>query len=371
MSVFEQPLLEQLETRSGTSLVLSGGATKAFYFHIGVLKALHLHNQDITSIVGSSAGAVLGAMIASGIDIDTLHDGVFQDELYLPELERWVKTVTTSTLFRPRFGGILRQGVATGIASAKLLLSLPLLVGRDILAEVLDTLANSQSQVSSFFSAAELEQMVFGLLDEHSFGDMQTDLYVTATDIDSNRRAVFNARYTGIDDHNRFYDDVPVPTAVRASVSVPGLFEPVKIHGRYYVDGEIKRTLSADIGIHLSDTVIVSHTYQPLKRPGGRSVKNMGYLSILKQSLYVIFYERIRIWKEIYEERYPDKRIIMIMPRPDDEFFFRAPQFTFKPEIVRALIQSGEEAARYALTDYRDTHDDIDDIDDVLAPIYR
>jgi predicted acylesterase/phospholipase RssA len=50
--------LDSLEKREGIALVLSGGATKSFYFHLGVLKVLHPHH--ISSIVGSSAGRSWG-----------------------------------------------------------------------------------------------------------------------------------------------------------------------------------------------------------------------------------------------------------------------------------------------------------------------
>ena len=91
--------LDKLKKREGTALVLSGGATKAFCFHLGVLKALHLNN--ISSIVGSSAGAFMGALIASGISVEQLLDSVAKKKIYLPEIHEWVSSVTSSMLFRP------------------------------------------------------------------------------------------------------------------------------------------------------------------------------------------------------------------------------------------------------------------------------
>jgi NTE family protein len=339
--------LDSLEKRDGIALVLSGGATKSFYFHLGVLKVLHLHN--ISSIVGSSAGAVMGSLIASGISVERLISSVSQKKIYLPELHEWVDTVTSSILFRPRYKSMLGQGLYTGFQSLRLLANLPFLLRQDMLAEFLDALVDSQTKVSSFFSTATFEETLHGLLPSNDFRELETDLYVVATDIDSGRRAVFNSRYELIDEENRFISNVPIQKAVRASVAVPGLFEPVKIGGRYYIDGEIKRTLSADIGIRLADTVIVSHTYQPLERPENRSVKNLGWFNILKQSLYIVFHERIRVWEQLYHEQFPEKRLICIAPDPDDESFFLAPQFSFRPEVQDLLIKSGEKAARHAL----------------------
>lgn len=340
-------VLNQLQPKPGTALVLSGGATKAFYFHLGVLRVLHPEN--VTSIVGSSAGAVAGALMASGIKLDNLIDLIDEGKVYVPEFDKWISNLRSTMLFRPRYSGLLRQGAFTTYAGVKLLASLPRIYRRDLVAEVLDMLVNSQSQIAGFFSAAALEEMLQALLPSMDFRDLETDLYVVATDIDNNRRAIFNPRYAMMDDQNHFMCDVPLQRAVRASASIPGVFDPVKIKGRYYVDGEIKRTLSADVGMALAERVIVSHTYQPVNLPDNRTVVDKGWWNIVKQSAYIVFHERIRVWEDIYRAQYPDKEIICIQPDPDDEVFFDAPQFSFRPEVQKALIHSGEVAARHAL----------------------
>ncbi|GAB4526203.1 MAG: patatin-like phospholipase family protein [Anaerolineae bacterium] len=339
--------LDLLQTKPGTALVLSGGATKAFFFHLGVLKALPM--TDITSIVGSSAGAIAGALLASGISPDRIMQGIEDGKVYIPEFDRWISTLRSTMLFRPRYPGILRQSAYTTYESLKFFASLPLLFGRDVVAEFMDILVNSQSKVSSFFSARALEDLVQSLLPSMDFRDLETDLYVIATDINNNRRAIFNPHVDGLDEDNHFMSDVPLQRAVRASASLPGLFEPVKIKDHYYVDGEIKRTLSADIGMRLADRVIVSHTYQPLHLPEGRSISDKGWWNIVQQSVYIVFQERIRVWERLYREQYPEKTLICVQPDPEDEAFFAAPQFTFRREVHQALIQSGEAAARRAL----------------------
>jgi len=348
-------IINGLQTQSGESLVLSGGATKAFYFHLGVLKVLDL--QSVTSIVGSSAGAVLGTFIASGASIEQVIDMMQQDEVYLPEMDTWVKTLTSSMLFRPRLKSLFRQGLHTGFQSLRSLTALPQAIHRDVLADIIDSIVTSQNQASSFFTAELLEEMLMGLLPQQNFDGLEKDLYVIATDLDSGRRAIFNASVDDIDDDNRLITGATLPQAIRASAAVPGLFEPVKIKGRYYVDGEIKRTLSADIGLQLADTVIVSHTYQPLERANYRTINDLGWWSILKQSAYIVFSERIKIWEQLYQDKYPNKKIILIAPDPDDEAFFLAPQFSFRKEVQNQLIESGERAAYHALERYNLTPD--------------
>lgn len=340
-------ILDQLECKPGTALVLSGGATKAFFFHMGVLKVIQ--PREVNAIVGSSAGAVAGALIASGTRIDDLIRVLDEQKIYLPNSDTWLTNLRSTMLFRPRYGSIVRQGAFTTYKTLRWLSNLPMLYKSDAIAEFLDVLTNSQSKVSGFFSAAALEELLQSILPSMDFRDLETDLYVVATDIDNHCRAVFNPHYDMMDDDNHFMSDVPLQRAVRASASIPGVFEPVLIKGRHYVDGEIKRTLSADIGMSLADRVIVSHTYQPLSLPEEQTIVDKGWLSVVKQSAYIVFHERIRVWERIYRERYPDKEIICIQPDPDDEVFFDSPQFSFRPEVQKALIHSGEMAARHTL----------------------
>ncbi len=339
--------IPNLQKKPGTALVLSGGATKAFYFHLGVLKVLQPEN--ITSIVGSSAGAVIGAFVASGATIDNLLTALYQRKVYLPKFDAWVKTLTSDMLFKPNCLDIGKQSLLTGITSLRFLVSLPTMCNKDILAEAMDALIASQSHVAGFFDAVALEDLFKSVLPNADFSGTEIDLYVTATCLDCHQRTVFNGIYSFESDSMAFINDVPIHKAVRASTAIPGMFEPVKIKGQYYVDGEIMKTLSADIGLALADKVIISHTYQPLYLSNGGSVRDMGWVNILKQTTAMVLRERIEIWRELYKEWYPDKEIIYIQPEPDDIEFFLAPEFSFRPEVQKKMIASGEIAALKAL----------------------
>lgn len=339
--------IPHLQKKAGTTLILSGGATKAFYFHLGVLKVLQAEN--ITSIVGASAGSIAGSFIASGTSADTLIDSLSQKRVYLPKFDVWLDTMTSSRLFRPKLKQLTVQSLYTGYTGLRFLASLPILRNQDLLAEVLDRLILSQSHATGFFDSIALEELFREFLPSGSFQDMEIDLYIMATALDSNHRAVFNAEYDFDTAEDRFMADVPVYKAIRASSAVPGMFEPVMIKGNYYIDGEIKRTLSADIGVSLADRMIVSHTYQPLYSTKGHSVRDMGWLHILRQSLITVLHERINRWREYAEQQGIQTEIIWIHPDPEDIEFFQAPEFSFRQEVQKKLIHSGEVAAQRAL----------------------
>lgn len=339
-----------IKKQSGTSLVLSGGATKAFYFHLGVLRVLG--TDDISSIVGSSAGAVLGAFLAAGVDVDTLVKTVHHKKVYMKKHEAWAQRLTSTMLFRPKYTNLLRQSVLNSFSGVRFLASLPRIYNDDILAKALDNFIKSQSQVIGFFDSKVLGDLFESVVPSNKFSDLQMPLFVVATALDSQKRAIFNNVYDYEDANDLFATDVPLSSAIQASTAVPGMFEPVRIDGKYYVDGEIKRTVSSDLGVNLADKVIISHTYQPLYLNGQGSVRDMGWYNIVKQSVSMVLFERIQRQSKILQEHYAHKDVMWIQPDPEDEAFFLAPEFSFDSEVQQMIMRSGEHAARNALAKY-------------------
>jgi hypothetical protein len=95
---------------------------------------------------------------------------------------------------------------------------------------------------------------------------------------------------------------------------------------------------------------VISHTYQPLYTNGSPSIHDMGWLNVFKQSLNIVLHERVAVWRKLYEQQYPEKEVIWISPEPDDMDFFLAPDFSFRPEVQKELVRSGEIAALKALS---------------------
>ena len=170
------------------ALALGGGAARGFA-HVGVIKALEAQGIRPEIIVGTSAGAVVGALYAAG------HNGF--------DLQRLVLQVDESQFSD---WSLPDRGVLKGEAL--------------------------QNFVNQAVGQRPLEK--FGKL-----------LAVVATDLQSGEAVVFRTGNTGM--------------AVRASSSVPGLFQPVAINGREYVDGglvcpvpvQIARSLGADFVIEV------------------------------------------------------------------------------------------------------------------------
>ena len=168
------------------ALVLGGGAARGFA-HVGVIKVLEAQGIIPDIVVGTSAGAVVGALYAAG------NSGFALQRLVL--------------------------GMAEGQFSDWSLPDRGILKGEAL-----------QNFVNDAVAGRPLEKL--GKL-----------FAVVATDLQSGEAVVFRTGNTGM--------------AVRASSSVPGLFQPVVINGRDYVDGglvspvpvKIARGLGADFVI--------------------------------------------------------------------------------------------------------------------------
>ncbi|BAN23447.1 patatin [Caballeronia insecticola] len=149
-------------------LALGGGAARGFA-HIGVIKALEARNVRVDLVAGTSAGSVIAALYASGMN------GIAINKLALTMDEASISDWAMP--FRTR--GIL-QGVA-------------------------------------------LQNYLNKTLDNRPIEKMARPLGIVATDLKSGQPILFQRGNTGV--------------AVRASCSVPSIFEPVKIGDREYVDG--------------------------------------------------------------------------------------------------------------------------------------
>lgn len=79
-------LIDSVNKRPTVGIVLSGGGAKGLA-HIGVLKALEENNIQIDYIAGTSMGAIIGGLYASGYSVDSI-ERIFYSE----ELNRWLSS---------------------------------------------------------------------------------------------------------------------------------------------------------------------------------------------------------------------------------------------------------------------------------------
>ncbi|MBU3593643.1 patatin-like phospholipase family protein [Polynucleobacter sp. 71A-WALBACH] len=172
-------------------LALGAGAARGFA-HVGVIKALEAQGIRPDIVVGSSAGSVIAALLASGASGN--------------ELNRLALNLDEATLadwglpFSGRFGGLIKG-------------------------DALQNMVNREVQNKS------IEQM-------------RIPLGIVATELQSGKGILFRSGNTGL--------------AVRASCSVPGVFQPAVISGKEYVDGGLVAPVPASYARQMGATLVIA-----------------------------------------------------------------------------------------------------------------
>ncbi len=176
------------------------------------------------------------------------------------------------------------------------------------------------------FSLDKLERYLASYLPINDFRQLPNRVFVTAVDVDSGRRVVFGPGYE---------DKIPISQAVAASCCVPGLFRPYRIGDHYYLDGEVVRTLSADLAVAAgANVVIISNIYRPEDRPLHRPpIAKRGAAAVLRQSLNILLTEKERRGVELLAKLYPHVTFLDIAP--DIGHFGYLNRFAARPLVLR------------------------------------
>jgi predicted acylesterase/phospholipase RssA len=148
-----------------------------------------------------------------------------------------------------------------------------------------------------------------------SFDSLARELYIVAVDLDAGEAVAF-----GEPGHR----DVPISKAVQASIALPGLYRPVRIDGRDYVDGGVKKTAHINLAIRQgADLVICINPIVPIHNdtrggPLGGHLSNKGVTYVLDQALRIMLHGRMQYGLERYGLEHPDVDILLVEPQHDN-----------------------------------------------------
>lgn len=253
--------------RPRVAFIGSGGATKGVA-HIGAIKALEELGLRPDIFVGASAGAIAGAFLAQGVSSDEMLD--------------WM---------RPFWR---RQNPKTALK------------GRHFLGLPSREQLRSPGWLSSgLLSIERFERFLAERLPTNDFRELDRRLLVTAADVDGRGRVVFGPGYR---------ERVPISQAVAASCCVPLLFRPYKIGGRFFIDGEVVKTLSIDLAVDAgADVIVISNVYRPhITRPGERSLVHGGPAALMNQTLNVMLSEKEKRGIDLIHRLHPHVTILNV-----------------------------------------------------------
>ncbi|MGY1640126.1 patatin-like phospholipase family protein [Geodermatophilus sp. SYSU D00703] len=208
-----------------TALVLGGGGITGIAWEIGVLAGLAEAGTDLSSadlVVGTSAGSVVGAQVTSGADLEQL----FARQLEPPAGERAAR-MTRAAL--ARYGWAMLRSRRDDVAFRRR-------VG---------ALALAAEQAGLTPPEQERLDVIGSRLVSTEWPDRA--LTTTAVDAETGEFRTFT-RDSG----------VPLLLAVAASCAVPGVYPPVTIDGRRYVDGGMRSAANADLADGYDRVVVLA-----------------------------------------------------------------------------------------------------------------
>lgn len=309
--------------RPPVGIALAGGGPLGSIYEVGALVALDealtgLRLTDCSVFVGVSSGAFFAAGLANGLSPRAMHRMFIEsdqnDDPFEPEV-----------LLRPAY-----REYGRGLAALPRLLSSGLADyvrgGRKRrVAASFQRLA--QALPAGIFDSAPLQAYLGRLAKARGFPDdfrkLPCKLFIVATDLDTSELIVFG---------RRGWDDVPISLAVRASAALPGLFPPVEINGRHYVDGALQKTLNASAALREGVKLLFAiNPIVPYTQPAGaeETLAKGGLVTVLSQTFRSLIHSRMKVGMERYRHEYPGADIVLFEPRRDDREMFFANVFSY------------------------------------------
>jgi predicted acylesterase/phospholipase RssA len=346
------------------ALVLSGGVVKAAAWHLGVTLALeelgfslksnknsssgqdlNRKSLEIGTYVGSSAGAMICVYLAAGY---TPQD-VIQATLGIKGSR--LRGITYKDMFyikRPE----LRAPKSD------------LLFTMDGFPTLLKNLIKPLVTLPGFFTTEGIRNYLLEhVIEQDRFEDFAADLFIVATQLDHSRKVIFskyNYPNPSHDSTSVYYTGTNVSYAAAASMSVPPFYCPYPIKNRltngvdYYIDGEIRETLSTHVAEDNGCEVIISswtHTPYHFHDEVG-SLVNYGLPPIAIQSIYLM------IQKKIVASRAERAKAIDIIDTVNDYMKMEKFSQTHRREIMAILQRKLNINPKVKLIDiYPDHHD--------------
>lgn len=342
-------------------LAIAGGGPLGAIYELGALRALdegidglRLHQLD--HYVGVSAGAFLATSLANQVTTSQMcrifmgapgAEFAFEPESFLrPALGEFMSRVRN-------LPGALYAMISEAVAHPSRLGHLESVGG---LSRILPT---------GIFDNETIEQFVTRVLDRpgrtNDFRTLETSLRIVAMDLDTGGAVRFGEPGT---------EDVSISRAVQASAALPGLYPPVRIKGRYYVDGALRRTLHASValkgGVDLLiginplvpyDSALAPEASHPMTE--SRMIAG-GLPLVLSQTFRALIQSRMQIGISNYATEYPKSSILLVEPNRSDERMFFTNMFSYS---------SRSELAEHA---YQITRAELlaraDDLEKFLAP---
>ena len=234
-------------SRLKVGVVLGGGGAKGAS-HIGVLKYLEEMGIPVDYVAGTSMGSIIGGFYAMGYSPD--------------ELTRLISNINWSQYIG---NSIERQLTSKEVRERNSTLQLQVPFSAD---NIFDSDPNSSfiSQLpSSYVNNSALinlfNDLCVGYQEEMDFNDLPIPFACVATDMIKVDEVVLRSG--------------SVPTAMRASMAIPGLFSPVVMGDKVLVDGGLVNNFPADVLREMGADIIIGVEVTSTKDVSIQDIKSL------------------------------------------------------------------------------------------------
>lgn len=292
-------------------------------YELGALRAIDeaVAGLDLTALdvyVGVSSGAFIAAGLANGLDTAAMcrifltgdsHEPRFRPEAFVrPALFEYLRrAVAMPRLLADWVGALASNPFDVNLSDALLRLGSLLPTG--------------------LFDNEAIETFLRGMFTSNGrsndFRTLGRRLYVVAVELDSGKPVRFGAPG---------HDHVPISRAIEASSALPGLYPPVRIGEKFYVDGALQRTLHASVALDEgADLVLGINPLVPFDaeraQASGKDTPDSlvagGLPAVLSQTFRTLLQSRMQASLSKYALHYDDADVVLFEPNSDDvEMFF-------------------------------------------------
>ena len=329
--------------RDKTALVLAGGGLTGAVYEMGALRAIddllvELDTTQFDIYVGTSAGALVCSFLANGVSPAEMIRGIEGQHPYF-------RGPRPAELFNLNLGEMWSRGRRLPLVAWRAM--------RYYLQHVRDTspidvlLSMDEVLPSGIYDNSTLGRYLHDTLiaagGTDKFNELERELYIIATDVDTGKRVVFS----------RENPEASISTTVAASSAVPILYKPVRIGNKDYMDGGVRGTASLDVAIEYGATlVVVVNPAVPLdntQRSGipfyisdNNRISHKGVSAISAQVYRTLFHASLTYHLKQVQRQHPEVTFILIEPSPTDTtmFFFNAMRYSARMTIAQHGYES-------------------------------
>ncbi|MBL8247755.1 MAG: patatin-like phospholipase family protein [Candidatus Competibacter sp.] len=311
-------------------LAVAGGGPVGLVYEIGALRALDealdgVNFNHLEVYVGVSSGAVIAALLANQLETGQICHTFISNESEEHPLDPRIFMMPAFAEYWRRLAAMPRLTWEAFWRYMQNPLDLSLLQSLTRLGRALPTGFFDNEPIHQY-----LAHMWSGPGRSNDFRRLANKLYVVAVDLDTGESVEFGAPG---------YDHVPISRAVQASSALPGLYPPVEIDDRYYVDGALRKTMHASVALREGlDLLLCLNSLVPfdarLSAATGKPTQvsrlvEGGLPVVLSQTFRALIHSRLQVGMKTYDSEFEHTDVVLFEPNRDDAKMFFTNVFSF------------------------------------------